>query len=575
MSNNKSGSKTTKSNKSNNKQVPTKDTKLTVNTTHVDTTNTDKKTAPAVETQSDQNSAVNVIDEINQIKLQVENITNNISTYGRNDGNRVNTFNDFSNTNKRFKNNTSEEILTVDVSDILKKLNLKQYITELRNTFLQNGRTNVSIETLSYKMRSDLGPYQIRVTHEPINEKIVDGDKVTELALGRILLSSSNYNNNKREINAECNGVVIDGSNLNVLAIPAPVLAYSYNANYVRNNISKYYFVKIRDGTTVTLYWYKSAWRMSSAGAYELNDFRFIGDKTYWEMFSEVVPADVINMLDKTKSYVIGFRHHNVHPFLYDKQDYWFVDMHDVAEMTSEFSKLVRWLKQNNLEDKYQKHFAIKDIEQYDKLINNCNFSTKYFLENVTNDLSKNYSEFIYYGIILRRKWDDSDTQNSDIVIMSDLLNNIRKFIYNVPKKETVPNFELNNVTILNYMCMKQYFNEKNKSTFIKLFPQFNNKFAFYRSYIDKIVTNIYNCIRNNNYRKVLFDRCEEQTRRVKENNSKYTSEERIDQLVKAFTVHLKEHTSDYPSTIKIINDFICRVEHIHFFKDCLEYNAQ
>jgi hypothetical protein len=76
--------------------------------------------------------------------------------------------------------------------------------------------------------------------------------------------------------------------------------------------------IPAKDGTTITLYWYNGKWTISTHKGYEVNSYKWGAEgKTYKDVIDEVLKKYDFkyDKLDKNKSYSIGFKHSDFHPF--------------------------------------------------------------------------------------------------------------------------------------------------------------------------------------------------------------------------------------------------------------------
>lgn len=413
--------------------------------------------------------------------------------------------------------------MTVDsIESLLNKIN------ELEDKSFDNVYDNI---------KDTLEKYKIKLIYEPNKARVV-------------LTRYRNKSDYETKIVSEANGIILDTKTWKVLAMPIYAINPSPKYSYVRHNIKNYEIYPINDGTTINLYWYENKWRLGSSNAYELNNLTYMGGKTYWEMFIEVVGEDVLSKLKKDCSYVIGFRHHDLHPFLYDPQKYWLIEAYKLSTLESCKSEFNFLPTQD----------AIR-ISKLDILENNNTNAYINFIKNKTSyaDKAKDYSNIIHYGYILRTSYKTAKG-NSNILLESTLLKRIRQCIYNMSKekkeKELVKKLKITNENRFNYFTMRSYLDFTYRKYFIELFPQQSSLYLKFDKYFSELEDNVIKCLRNKKYKDELFNA---------ENKNK------DNQLCKLFYNHLNNNDiklTGFDFEIKgILDNFIKIPQHIHLFR--------
>ena len=79
-------------------------------------------------------------------------------------------------------------------------------------------------------------------------------------------------------------------------------------------------FYKLRDGTTIYLYYYLGEWKMASGKCVNIGD-TLIQGHTFWDLFNECAPG-LLDELKTTKSYSFGFTNTKIHYSL-DGNRFW------------------------------------------------------------------------------------------------------------------------------------------------------------------------------------------------------------------------------------------------------------
>ena len=290
----------------------------------------------------------------------------------------------------------------------------------------------------------------------------------------RILLTSKRQSADfSNELVRQCNGVVLEFPSWKICAIPPKMFSPKFRHDRILANLSDYQIYKIKDGTTVTLYWYDEKWCLSSANGFEVNNYKWMGESTYFSAFCDVAaqyPEFSLDNLDKTKSYTIGFRHESFQPLLADKRDIWFIQSCDIVR-GNETYEIIYLSNTENI------GIPAQDTITY------CgeNIIHTIYDEN-SSALTKfiNPAAAIHYGFILR----SVSGTNPDIIFESELLKTIRRLFYDLPKHKFTDATRITGVVTpqnrLEYIILRAYLSHKSRYLFIDLFPQYAQ---FYKKY--------------------------------------------------------------------------------------------
>jgi hypothetical protein len=202
-------------------------------------------------------------------------------------------------------------------------MSLKQF-----NNFINNVPAKGTVDFLHKK----LGSQGVKVIHEKAPNFNDDTPKYA-----RFMFTSFNRNNNFKYP-----GIVIsDGK---VVSVPQPPPCTKYSSKDLSNMLqqSNPNVYKARDGTIVTLYWYKSKWVIGTTRGYEVNDYKWMDTSTYQDTLDNVLSAHPdfsYDKLEKNKCYTIGFTHSDFHPFAYtdrkSHQSAWFVRSVDLDKFNN------------------------------------------------------------------------------------------------------------------------------------------------------------------------------------------------------------------------------------------------
>ncbi|SIP85882.1 Hypothetical protein PACV_167 [Pacmanvirus A23] len=305
----------------------------------------------------------------------------------------------------------------------------------------------------------------------------------------------SNFSN---ELVRTCNGVVLDCSTWNVLSMPTAMFNPKFRFTDVAENISNYTVYEIKDGTTVTLYWFEkeSKWCISTTNGFDVSNYKWMGNSTYMDTLLEVTklyPDFSFDKLSKETSYTIGFRHNNFHPLLTDTAKMWLIQSCNLKSMTVETNTNIGIPLQTTATlPKLEKKSLLKWM-----LTRNENSLTRYI--NSVRDGSK--TPEIHYGYVLRNT---SFGANSNIILESELLKQIRSHMYNLPKigrTEVVVSAEGR----MEYAVLRAYLSLQ-KYVFLNLFPQFSDNYRKYDALFNKLSNRVVAALRNRNTREIVFN---------------------------------------------------------------------
>ncbi len=350
-------------------------------------------------------------------------------------------------------------------------------------------------------VRADAGTVDTRVDTEP-TENIVEGDvgdansttrgkyaHLNDLTISRVLLTTirSQKTDYSRELVRQCNGVVLEYPTWKILALPSHTFNPNFNIGDVKKNIAQYRIYEIKDGSTVTLYWYGNtltdgSWCMSSANGFDVSGYQWLGQSTYMMAFNQLArsyPDFSFDRLDKTKSYTVGFHHADFHPLMADPSKIWLIQASDLTTLCS---------CNVNIGIPFQTTIENSD---WDRMIEkNNNAMTKYM----------SYEHEIHYGYILRRDGggdDDGNGCDNNIILESELLKKIRLMVYNLPKKRIPGAAPITPDTRIGYIVLRAYLNAQ-RYVFINLFPQYNNLYKKYDDMFAKLANRIIMMLRKN-----------------------------------------------------------------------------
>lgn len=328
--------------------------------------------------------------------------------------------------------------------------------------------------------------------------------RLNNQTVSRVLLTSNRkYADFSRKLTSQCNGIVLEYPSWNVLSMPPQMCNLNFKiGNISKNASSDYAIYEINDGTTVTLYWNKQdgKWSLSTTNGFDVSDYKWIGAKTYREAFDEVskqYPKFSVDKLSKSRSYTIGFRHHDFHPLLTDPARMWLIQNCDLAVLNGNPAS-----KDSDIGITPQLPITPpawgKALTYH--LCNTAKTALHDYMVSLRDGAPK-----IHYGYILRKAdgADAADAADANIIIESSLLKQIRYHAYNIPKSNyDVP---IDATTRLEYVILRAYLNCSTKSEFINLFPQFSLHYSKYDALFSKLIARVVTALRNKNTRESIF----------------------------------------------------------------------
>lgn len=137
---------------------------------------------------------------------------------------------------------------------------------------------------------------------------------------GLIVLCSDNMYKFSRELQDQCNGVVInynfnESTKFNILAVPPGAFDDNFRLGKLLSDPTAKIYSAI-DGTTCTLFHYNNKWIISTARGCNMNDQSWSGDITFEQALFECGSqySFSYDKLDPKFIYTVGFSHPKMHP---------------------------------------------------------------------------------------------------------------------------------------------------------------------------------------------------------------------------------------------------------------------
>lgn len=377
------------------------------------------------------------------------------------------------------------------------------------------------------------------------------------LNITRVILTSERRSGNfKRELVRQCNGVVLEYPSWNILSVPSAMFDPTMKTNAVV--LSDYTVYDIKDGTTVTLYWYanqitpdESRWCLSSTNGFEMNDIKWMGPTPYYEAFMETAkayPAFSLDKLNKKCSYTIGFRFQDFHPLRDEKSPkMWLIQATNVDGCKLSINK-------DNIGIPIQSPANLPKIPP-NELFKWMKEKNAAALNRYT--LSSKTSAEIHYGFVLRSK-----TNHSDFILESELLKSVRTLMYNMPKRHHNEALQITAQNRVEYTTLRAYLSYRTSSLFITLFPQFNKYYQKYDTIFKKLSNKIISLLKNNR-----------RDRDVATAGEKVTLDTRINDTALLMVKHIESNNQINVMDAQganIINDFIRDLKYLDWYFTCL-----
>jgi hypothetical protein len=232
--------------------------------------------------------------------------------------------------------------------------------------------------------------------------------------------------------------------------------------------------IPAQDGTTLTLYWHKDRWVLSTYRGYDVNKYYWCNDITYEDALLQVLsayPSFSYDKLNKSKCYTIGFRHSSFHPFIESSAvdsigRAWFIrsiDMHHFNE--------------SKLSIDYNEDIGLPLQECVDM---STMRSPSHLISLATRALgSYRKDKQINYGYIVQHN-------NASYLIESSLMKNIRNIFYS----DRFKNID-KTINRQKYAAVYAYLDKHTHSIFLELFPQYATLFAELTDVVSNLIESI------------------------------------------------------------------------------------
>lgn len=409
-----------------------------------------------------------------------------------------------------------------------------------------------------------------------------------EIKIGRVIISKVRTRSDFAfEITFAANGIIFDSDNWNIIVSPVHAFNPQINKNSIIDNFEHYKIYKIRDGTTVNIYHYGGSWCISTANGYEVNDYRWMGSKSYIEAMMEAMsgidrkilkdsiptPAEAFKNLNEENCYTMGFRHPDFHPFVADAPGVWMIqafnrntgEIVDTAhteippqiEVSAE--SIVKRAEYPGKDDRdyYRRVFA--EISHMNKSAYDVFRSSNSNARKRLNTIESSFN--INYGFILRGPFSVCG-KYSNIALESALYAKIRQFIYNQPYIAAGDKIGVDYSNRLNYSILRAFLNYPARNTFTTLFPQFDSDYDECKAIIANITDKILKLARYGNTGNTVMSA---------KNKDKKSG--LYDSVAEKLFAHIKANDPNFgkggrydPNIKKIISDYVCNTAYTDIY---------
>ena len=278
--------------------------------------------------------------------------------------------------------------------------------------------------------------------------------------------------------NVYCNGLVLDVPSWNVLALPPPAITKVYRNKEIIAGLDSLDIIPVKDGTTVTLYYWNDAWRIASKNGIDVGKYQWAGTRTYTEAVNEIATQyvdDFWGALDRSISYTIGFRHHDYHPLRKDEQKMWLVHACNTAAMNCALPRLV--LVNPELGISVQTPMTRPKMSNAD------------LLAWLVDQNRTSFDTFVaggepHYGYLLI----NSSNSGFALLLESELLRKVKSMVYSVAEHGA----NIAPVRRHEFMALRAYMSAANRDDFLRLFPQFAPSYAIFKKWFAILAAHVY-----------------------------------------------------------------------------------
>lgn len=391
--------------------------------------------------------------------------------------------------NKKFNSRAREYVVkNYSIADFTKQLQTAIDAHKFENLDMPN------IISIMNDARNILNPFDIKLIHDlptafaqlrALKEKYKSDSIVMRT---RFILTTNRYKANfSIPIVRESNGCIFEifeaGTiKLAQLAAPPNELCTTLSHKHIERILANGTVYEVKDGTSINIYYDPhyveeqeqdsltlGKWIFATRNSFDIGNLCWRGF-TYNEIISDVLRTYDIKLddLQRGHTYSIGFRHPSYHPFLAHVKkspEMWLIKITPPGEA---------------LKIPVQEPTSLTLSEMLRKCENSL---AQYIDDNNTPCL----------GFIIRA----AALTDIDVLIESQLWHTIRHMVYQLPfiPNRTIREHQEQLFKDINYVILHAFMHIEKRELFIKLFPQFAQKYELYSTLIarlaDKIITTL------------------------------------------------------------------------------------
>lgn len=364
--------------------------------------------------------------------------------------------------------------------------------------------------------------------------------------VGRLLFS-----NNRTEapdevyLQAQAHGLAIDAEEWALLAVPPRKFVPNPRAAVVDEHLAagRYEAIQVTDGTVVTIYPWRGGWHVASSNSLDLAPLRYRGPRTYAQILYELlkghtevrqVGATALDFpgLDEGRCYTVVFRHYDLHGIREDAEGVWGVQSTDLATGETSFAEGIPGVPRQATFDpaallpvmaeaedwpaegaaaRPPTHSALRaifvDAEPRAKAIiagktNTPHLSPAKHLAALFagGEGPAPWTTRFDYGLILRSRDVGATARHSDILILSPLLEFIRRYYYQRPPYDDRARITADNCS--KYYAMRSFLNivpvggVTPKREFFELFHWAAGWKAQFENFVESLILEILHAMR-------------------------------------------------------------------------------
>jgi len=346
--------------------------------------------------------------------------------------------------------------------------------------------------------------------------------------IGRVLLTTKKMQAAfDTTLQTQCNGLLLEylpvGAEISatwrVLAMPAPMVNPRADRAFAEAALATlncpYDLYRIKDGTTVNLYWYNDHWRISSSNGFDVTHYEFMGKTDYADALDGLMllrPDFSYDNLSKSASYSIGFRHKDFHPLPCDPENIWLLQ---VCDLSDENQSTLAVHTAPNTEVPltqcglpWQKPIPVSSFQS--SIGSRSSRDTPAEMRDTTIDDYRNDRAHPHYGYVLRVKAECQTMLPPHlryILIESALLRVVRRAVYDIPKGLCLRRQNIPSHRRVDHNIMVAYITKAKSTLFLDLFPQYRDRYAEIAGEVNDLIESIRKNIIANNFTAAPNDR--------------------------------------------------------------------